>query len=111
MADREAGQAQIELVAGVPFLAFGVLVILQLFGVLYAQAAADSAAQAGALALADGRSGKGAARSAMSGWERDRVDVELEDGRVQVEVRPPSIVPWIGDRLGVSSSAYARSAR
>lgn len=110
MAERERGQAQIELIAGVPLVILALLVVGQLFGVLYAQSLADGAAQAGALAAADGRSGERAARSAMRGWDRDRVDVEVDDGQVRVEVQPATVVPWVGDRLRVSADAYARAA-
>ena len=110
MAEHEDGQAQVELVAAVPFVVLSVLLVLQLFGLLYAQSVADGAAQAGALAGADGRSAARAARAATGGWGRDRVEVELDGGRVRVEIQPPAMIPWVGDRLVASSSAYARSA-
>jgi hypothetical protein len=105
---RERGQAQIELIAGVPLLILAALVSLQLLAVLYAQSLADGAAEAGAIAAADGRDEERAARDGLPGWARSRIDVQAEDGRVRVELEPPALVPWLADRLAVDSDAYAR---
>ncbi len=117
MADRsqpparlEAGQAQIELVAAVPFVLLAVLIVIQLFGVLYAQSVVDGAAEAAALAAADGRDSGAAARDALPGWARDRVEVDVVGGRVRVEAAPVAVIPWIGRRLSVTSRAYVRPA-
>jgi pilus assembly protein CpaE len=110
MAERarsDLGQAQLELIAGLPLLLLAALVALQLLGVAYAQSLADGAAEAGAIAAADGRDEEGAAREALPGWARSRVAVEEEDGRVQVELAPPALLPGLGDHLAVDSTAYA----
>jgi hypothetical protein len=102
------GQASVELVAGLPALLLAGLIALQLFATGYALSLADGAAESGALALAAGRSGEPAARRALPGWSRDRAAVAIEGGLVTVRLRPPSPIPWLAERLEVSSSAWAR---
>jgi hypothetical protein len=107
----QRGQASIELVAGLPALLLAGLIALQLLAAGYALTLADGAAEAGALALASGQPAVGAARDALPGWAEDDVAVSVEGGKITVRVRPPSPLPGIGDRLVVSSSAFARPAR
>ncbi len=102
------GQAQLELVAGLPLLLLAGLIALQLLAVGYSQSLADGAAEAGAIAAADGRDEVEAARAGLPGWATSRVDVEAEDGRVAVELDPPALLPGLSGHLGVASSAYAR---
>ena len=106
----ERGQAQIELIAGIPVLILAALIALQLLAVGYAQALADGAAEAGAIASADGRDAARAARAALPGWAEGRVEVEADGGEVSVELDPPALLPALSGRLGVSSSSYARPA-
>jgi len=109
--DSERGQAQIELIAGIPILLLAALIALQLLAVGYAQSLADGAAEAGAIAVADGRTEpERAARAALPGWTDGRVDVRADGGEVSVALDPPAIVPGLSGRLGVSSRAYARPA-
>jgi len=103
-----AGQAQLELIAGIPLLVLAAVVALQLFAVAYAQSLADGAAEAGALAAADGRDPAGAARDGLPGWAEGRIDVAVDGGRVEVELDPPALLPGLAGLLGVSSRAYAR---
>lgn len=113
MAERaggERGQAQIELVAGVPLLLLAALVALQLLAVAYAQSLADGAAEAGAIAAADGRGSEAAARAGLPGWAGSRVEVEADGGEVTVALDPPALLPGLAERLGVTSTAYARPA-
>ena len=105
---RESGQAQLELIAGLPLLALAAVIALQLLAVGYSQSLADGAAEAGAIAAADGREPAAAARAGLPGWARGRVEVDVDGGRVKVELDPPAIVPGLGGRLGVSSDAWAR---
>ncbi len=105
-----AGQAQLELIAGLPALLVAALIALQLLAVGYAQSLADGAAEAGAIAAADGRDELEAARSGLPGWADSRVEVGSEDGEVSVELDPPALLPGLGGHLGVSSTAYARPA-
>jgi len=103
-----SGQAQLELIAGLPLLALAAAVALQLGAVGYAQSLADGAAEAGAIAAADGRQPEAAARAGLPGWAEGRVEVVVDGGRVAVELDPPALLPGLAGRLGVSSSAYAR---
>jgi hypothetical protein len=108
---REAGQASIELVAGLPALLLAGLIALQLLAAGYALTLADGAAEAGALALASGRPAADAVRGALPGWAEDDVGVSVSGGRVTVRLRPPSPFPGVADRLAVTSTAFARPAR
>jgi hypothetical protein len=108
---RQRGQAQIELIAGVPILLLAGLIVLQLLAVGYAQSLADGAAEAGAIAAADGRAGvEDSARAALPGWADERVHVSADGGEVSVELEPPALLPGVSSHLEVSSSAYARPA-
>jgi hypothetical protein len=107
----ERGQATVELVAALPALLLAALVALQFLVVGYAMTLADGAAEAGALALASGEPAADAARGALPGWAADDVTVAVEGGEVSVRVRPPSPLEALADRLAVSSSAAAGSAR
>jgi Flp pilus assembly protein TadG len=106
----ERGQATIELVAAVPALLLAALVSLQLLAAGYAMTLADGAAEAGALALAEGGSATEAARGALPGWAEDDVSVSVKGEEVSVRLRPPSPFGSIADHLAVTSTASARSA-
>jgi hypothetical protein len=106
MGDR--GQAAVELLAALPALLLCGLIGFQLLAVGWAMTLADGAAEAGALARAAGTDSEEAAREALPGWARDRVDVRVRGGRVEVELRPPSPLPGLSERLEVSSGAWAR---
>lgn len=107
---REQGQASVELVAAVPALILAALISLQLLATGYALTLADGAAEAGALALAQGRSAADAARAALPGWADDNVSVVVEGDEVIVHLRPPSPFATVADHLSVTSMAGARSA-
>jgi hypothetical protein len=100
----------VELVAAVPALLLAALLSLQLLAVGYALTLADGAAEAGALALAEGGSAVEAARDALPGWAEDDVSVKVEGEEVSVRLRPPSPFGPIADHLAVTSTAAARSA-
>jgi Flp pilus assembly protein TadG len=106
----EAGQATVELVAAVPALLLAALVVLQLLAAGYALTLADGAAEAGALALAEGDSAAEAAREALPGWADDDVSVAVVGDEVIVHLRPPSPFGAIANTLAVTSTASARSA-
>jgi hypothetical protein len=107
----ERGQATVELVAAMPALLLAALVATQLLVAGYALTLADGAAEAGALALAAGDPAAAAARSALPEWARDEARVRVEGGHVSVTVPPPALVPGLGQRLAVTSTAMARPAR
>jgi hypothetical protein len=107
----EAGQATVELVAGLPALLLAALLALQLLAAGFAITLADGAAEAGALALASGRDAEPAVREALPGWAAKRAEVRVEGGRITVIVRPPSPLSFLSQRLELSSSAWVRRPR
>ena len=104
----EAGQASLELLAGVPALLLAGLVCLQLLAAGYTLTLADGAVEAGALALAAGRPAAPAVRDALPGWAERRVDVDVDGGRIAVTLRPPSPIDGLAERLATESSAWVR---
>jgi hypothetical protein len=104
----ERGQASVELLAGAPALFLAGLIALQLLVVGYSVTLADGAAESGALAVAAGKSARPAVRAALPGWADGRVAIERQDGRVSVELRPPSPLRAVSERLAVSSSVWVR---
>ncbi len=106
----QRGQAQLELVAGIPLLLLAATIALQLLAVGYSQSLADGAAEAGAIAAADGRDPLEAARGGLPGWAKGRIDVDVDGGSVEVALDPPALLPGLGGHLGVDSEAYARPA-
>jgi len=107
-APAESGQATVELVAALPALLLAGYLAFQLLAAGYALTLADGAAEAGALALASGRSASAASRAALPGWAADEVDVSVRGGRVTVRLRPPAISGALAERLVVTGSAAAR---
>ena len=108
---REAGQASVELLAGLPALAIAALLAVQLLLTGYSLTIADGAAEAGALAGAAGLDARDAAREALPGWARGRSRVSEEGGRVRVELRPPAPLKEVAEVLTVSSEAWSRLPR
>ncbi len=107
---REGGQATVEAVAAISLLVLAGSIALQLLIAGYALTLADGAAEAGALALAAGRSPKGAVRESLPAWAEDEIDVMVHEGEVTVRLRPPSPFSALADHLAVMSSAFARPA-
>jgi hypothetical protein len=101
----ELGQASVETIALVPALVLIGLGILQLLAVGYASVLAGNAAEAGALALAAGTDARAGAKQALPGWSRARARVEVEGGRVEVHLRPPSPIDALADGLQLSATA------
>jgi hypothetical protein len=108
--NREAGQATVELVAAIPAILLAGLLALQLLVAGYAMTLADGAAEAGALALANGKPAKAAALGALPDWADGEAEVSERGGGVTVQLRPLSPIPQLADLLTVTSSAFARSA-
>jgi hypothetical protein len=99
------GQATVEAIALVPLMLAVGLGLLQLLAVGYASVLAGNAAEAGALALAAGTDPGVAARQALPGWSRARARVEVDGGRVEVQLRPPSPMKALADGLEVTGTA------
>jgi hypothetical protein len=100
----------VELLAALPAVLLAGLVGLQLAFAGYSATLADGAAEAGALALAAGRPAKAAVREALPGWAESAAEISVEGGRVTVRLRPPLAIPYLDDRLAMTSTAFGRSA-
>lgn len=107
----QSGQATVEAVAAVPLLLALGAVVLQILVAGYATALADGAAEAGALALANGHPAAAATRDALPGWAREEATVRVSGSEVIVSLSPPLLLPGLASRLAVSSSAFARRGR
>ena len=101
----DRGQATVEALALAPVIVAIGLAILQLLAVGYASVLAGNAAEAGALALAGGADARDGARRALPGWSRARARVEVDGGRVEVHLRPPSPLKALAEGLEVSATA------
>ena len=104
---RESGQASLELVAVAPLLVAAVLAVAQLLAAGVARELADHAAEAGAIALLQHTDPAAAARDAVPGWSRGRVDVRVDDRRVRVRVRPRTFLPALAGLLEATGEADA----
>jgi hypothetical protein len=102
-----SGQASVELVALLPLAALIALAIGQLLAAGAARELADNAAEAGAAALLQGSDPAAAARAALPGWSRERTAVHVAGRRVEVRVRPRTVVPVLADHLVATASADA----
>ena len=107
-AERDGGQASVELVAGALGLMLAGFVAFQLLAAGYAAVMAGHAAEAAALALANGRAPEDAADAAVPGWPRHAERVRREGGRVFVTLVPPSPLGFLRERLAVTSEAAVR---
>lgn len=107
---RERGQAAVEVVALLPLVAAVALGMLQALAAGLASELAGHAAQSGAVAIAEGRDGAAAARAAVPGWSRVRVQVVVRGTRVRVRLTPPSPLPGLGAKLAASATADAGPA-
>ena len=99
------GQATVEAIALAPVIIAIGLALLQLLAVGYASVLAGNAAEAGALALAAGSDAREGAKQALPGWSRARARVDVDVGRVEVHVRPPSPLKALADGLEVTATA------
>jgi hypothetical protein len=105
----DGGQAAVELVGAAALLALAGLVALQILAAGHAAAVADGAAEAAALALANGRDPERAAAAAAPGWPRGTVRVERRGGAVRVTVAPRTPLRILRGRLRVGAEAWVRS--
>jgi hypothetical protein len=112
VADRIApvGQASVELVAVLPLALLIALAIAQLFAAGAARELAANAAEAGAAAILQGTDPGVAARAALPGWSRERATVRVTGRRVEVRVRPRTVIPVVADRLESAAVADAGPA-
>ncbi|MBK5233631.1 MAG: hypothetical protein JJE13_11705 [Thermoleophilia bacterium] len=105
----ESGQASVEAVAGIAALMLAAALCFQLLATGYSSTLADGAAEAGAVALVQGKPVDVAVRKALPGWARSRYSVTHLGDRVEVRLQPPALIASLGDRLELTSSATAES--
>ena len=99
------GQATLDVLGLLPVVVVLGLAAFQLLAVGYTSVLAGTAAEAGALALAGGADAHAAVREALPAWSRARARVNVDDGRVAVRLRPPSLLAALEERLEVSAHA------
>ncbi len=102
-----AGQASVELVALLPVLVVVVLAALQLLAAGAARELAGHAAGAGAIALLERDDAAAAAREAVPGWSRGRLEVRVTGARVTVRLRPATLLPGLAGLLTATVRADA----
>lgn len=103
----ERGQATVELVAMIPLLFVVVYAAVQLLVAGAAGQFAGHAAEAGVVAMLEGGDAAAAARGAVPGWSRSRMDVSVRGGVVRVAVVPSALVPGLARMLTAHSVARA----
>lgn len=103
----ERGQSTVELVGMLPLLLAVAFAIAQLLMAGAASEYAGHAAEAGAVALLEGGDPAKAARDAVPGWSRSRLDVRVHGRSVRVAVRPTRLVPPLADLLVAHAEAKA----
>jgi hypothetical protein len=101
------GQASLELLAVLPLGVAIVMVVFQLLAAGASKELAGNAAGAGAAALLQGLDPRAAAREALPGWSRSRVDVSVRGDRVRVRLRPVSLIPGAAGVLTATAEAEA----
>ena len=102
------GQASIELIAFLPLV---LLIGLTGFSFAAAQSARDeagAAAEAGALAILQGREPREAARDALPEGTRERARIEVDGPSVHVHVRPNLPIAALAGALAADEHAHAR---
>lgn len=103
----DSGQATVELVALLPIVVAVVYAVAQLLAAGVARELAGHAAHAGAVAVLQGEDPEQAARDAVPGWSRVRMQVRVRGGEVAVRLRPPSPLAAVGETLASTRRADA----
>lgn len=101
------GQASVELLGILPLALLIALAIAQLLAAGSARELAGNAAEAGAAALLQGADPTEAARDALPGWSRDRATVHVSAHRVEIYLRPRTVIPLLVNHLEAHASADA----
>jgi hypothetical protein len=101
------GQASVELLGILPLALLIALAIAQLLAAGSARELAGNAAEAGAAALLQGADPREAARNALPGWSHDRATVDISGHRVEIRLRPRTVIPLLANRLEAHASADA----
>jgi Flp pilus assembly protein TadG len=101
---RADGQSTVEVIGLLPLLLAVGLGVFAFLSAGAAREAASGAAEAGAVALLQGRDARAAARAALPGWPRRRTRITVAGRRVRVSVTPSGP---LGARLRATASAEA----
>jgi hypothetical protein len=104
------GQATVELVLLLPLLLAAALAGAALLAAHSASEQAGQAAEAGAVALLQGRDPSAAARAALPAGARHRADIVVHDRRVTVTLRPRLPVAALEPSLTAHATAAAGAA-
>jgi hypothetical protein len=99
----------VEVVAMLPLMAGVALLVLQLLAAGTARELAGHAAEAGAVAILQGRDPRAAAREAVPGWSAAALRVTVRGRTVRVRLRPRALTQELGERL--TSEAVASAGR
>ena len=103
-----SGQSTVEVIGLLPLLLAVGLGVCSLLSAGAAEQAAGGAAEAGAVALLQGRDARAAARAALDDWPSRRTRVVVRGRRVTVRVTPRGP---LGARLRAEVSAHAGAGR
>jgi hypothetical protein len=109
--DDAAGQASVEVVALLPVLLVAGAATFEVLAAGAGRELAGHAAEAGAVALAQGADPRAAARDALPGWRRGGLVVHVDGTRVSVRLRPPAVVPGLAEALASRATADAGTVR
>ena len=101
------GQASVELLGILPLALLIALAIAQFLAAGSARELAGNAAEAGAAALLQGTDPTEAARNALPGWSRDRATIDNAGRRVDIHLRPRTVIPLVANHLEAHASADA----
>jgi hypothetical protein len=101
------GQASVELLGILPLALLIALAIAQFLAAGSARELAGNAAEAGAAALLQGTDPTEAARNALPGWSRDRATIDISGHRVEIHLRPRTVIPLLANHLEAHASADA----
>jgi hypothetical protein len=101
------GQASVELLGILPLALLIALAIAQLLAAGSARELAGNAAEAGAAAILQGADPAQAARAALPGWSRERTTVHVSERRVEIRIRPRTVIPLVANHLEAHASADA----
>jgi hypothetical protein len=101
----QRGQSTVEVVALLPVLAVAGVALMQLLAAGAAAEYAGHAAEAGAVAILQGRDPERSARAALPSWSARRVDVQVSGSRVRVRLEPPAVLASVGELLSATAEA------
>lgn len=105
------GQASVELIGMLPVLVVVVLAVGQVLAAGAARELAGTAAQAGAMALLQGRDPEASAARAVPAWGRRDVRIDVDGRRITVRLRPRGVLPGMAALLTATSTADAGPRR